>query len=270
MSTATCPPTAASKLNPSLNKSSLNKQLPAINEIWIKGFDQADELKHMGHKEGSEDYIKILNLPNGLRLAYSTMQPGFSINLCQKMHFGYLIQGQVRVTMSTDKSTESKLFKAGDVFFVAPDHNSLVEGDLPAKVIYLLNWYELKDFGNLTLFQRNVFKQADEVKNLSNMDLFTVKLNEMINLSYCTVKPGWKWSKDVKPLVNTDLCKHSHIMFQLEGLMRVVLSDGKEYLIKPGDVYCIPPNHDAYVDGNEAAKALDFGYLLNYAKPNTK
>lgn len=79
-------------------------------------------------------------------------------------------------------------------------------------------------------------------------------------------EPGWKWSVDVKPIAKTDLCMASHLGYCVEGRMRVTMSDGTELEMGPGDVFAIPPGHDAETLGDTACVALDFGEIAAYAK----
>jgi quercetin dioxygenase-like cupin family protein len=237
-----------------------------VNEPYFKNFSEADEIKHMGHKEGN--WMKILKLPSGYKVGYALLQPGFSLNLCNSMHFGYLIQGKIRVTMSNGTS-QSKLFEAGDVFFIPPDHTTLVEGDEPARALHLLNFYEMSDFGTLGLFQKNVLKDADEVRKLPNAQINVVKLNENITFSVGTFKPGWRWSKDIKPIVATDLCMHAHMGFGISGQMKL-LFNGEEKLFQPEDLFFIPPGHDGEVMGDTDAVCLDFGSYRHYGLEPSK
>jgi len=49
--------------------------------------------------------------------------------------------------------------------------------------------------------------------------------------------------------------------------MGVAMDDGTEIEIGPGDVARIEPGHDAWVIGDEAFIAIDFGISSAYAKP---
>jgi len=44
------------------------------------------------------------------------------------------------------------------------------------------------------------------------------------------------------------------------------MDDGSEVEIGPGDVFALPPGHDAWVVGDEACVAVDFGEFAEYAK----
>ncbi|WP_173077274.1 cupin domain-containing protein [Phytohabitans rumicis] len=82
-----------------------------------------------------------------------------------------------------------------------------------------------------------------------------------------TFEPGWRWSQNVKPIVGGDSCQVSHLVYVLEGRMRIHMNDGSEQELTPGEVAAIPPGHDAEVVGSEACVALDFGEIAEYAKP---
>ncbi|MFL5954833.1 MAG: cupin domain-containing protein [Gaiellaceae bacterium] len=81
-----------------------------------------------------------------------------------------------------------------------------------------------------------------------------------------TFEPGWRWSEHVKPMAKTDSCQATHLMYCVSGRMRVRMDDGAEQEIQPGDVAAIPPGHDAWVVGDEACIAVDWGGAANYAK----
>ena len=94
---------------------------------------------------------------------------------------------------------------------------------------------------------------------------------EIVNLSDGTVgryhfEPGWKWSDHVKPIAGTDLCQGAHHAYQMTGRLHVVMGDGSEFEVGPGEVSIIPPGHDAWVVGNEAVTGVDWAGMANYAK----
>src|SRR5919206_579482 len=57
-------------------------------------------------------------------------------------------------------------------------------------------------------------------------------------------EPGWKWSENVKPIAQTDSCQVSHLGYCISGSMTVLMDDGSQLEIGPGDVFAIPPGHD--------------------------
>jgi quercetin dioxygenase-like cupin family protein len=81
-----------------------------------------------------------------------------------------------------------------------------------------------------------------------------------------TFEPGWKWSEHVKPIAGTDLCQSAHFAYQMTGLLHVVMADGSEFEVGPGDVGVIPPGHDAWVVGDEAVTGIDWAGMGDYAR----
>ena len=83
-----------------------------------------------------------------------------------------------------------------------------------------------------------------------------------------TFEPGWRWSECVKPLAGTDTCQVRHTGYVLSGRMNIVMDDGTEAEVGPGDFFHIPPGHDAWTVGDEACVMVDFGGLRGYAQPH--
>jgi len=81
-----------------------------------------------------------------------------------------------------------------------------------------------------------------------------------------TFEPGWRWSEHVKPIAGTESCQSSHMGSCVSGRMVVRMDDGTETEIGPGDVFVIPPGHDAWVVGDEPCVQIDFTGMETYAK----
>src|SRR3954453_17986723 len=81
-----------------------------------------------------------------------------------------------------------------------------------------------------------------------------------------TFEPGWRWSECVKPIAGTDSCQVRHTGYCLSGQMVVVMDDGTEAEVGPGDFFHMPPGHDAYIVGETACTLVDFGGLRGYAQ----
>lgn len=81
-----------------------------------------------------------------------------------------------------------------------------------------------------------------------------------------TFQPGWKWSEHVKPMAGTDSCEAAHLGYAVSGRMKIVMDDGEELEIHPGDVVVIPPGHDAWVVGDEPCVLIDWQGFTDYAK----
>lgn len=81
-----------------------------------------------------------------------------------------------------------------------------------------------------------------------------------------TFEPGWKWSDHIKPIAETDSCQSTHMGYMVSGRMKVVMDNGSEAEVGPGDVFMMPPGHDAWIVGDEPCELIDFGGMENYAK----
>ncbi|HKI92477.1 MAG TPA: cupin domain-containing protein [Gaiellaceae bacterium] len=80
-------------------------------------------------------------------------------------------------------------------------------------------------------------------------------------------EPGWRWSTHVKPLAGTPSCQSAHTGYVLEGRMVVQMDDGEEVEYGPGDVFYMPPGHDAWIVGDAPCVLLDVTGMANYATP---
>jgi hypothetical protein len=81
-----------------------------------------------------------------------------------------------------------------------------------------------------------------------------------------TLEPGWRWSNDVKPIAKTNLCEAPHFQFQVSGRLHVLMENGQEFDLGPGDVSCLPSGHDAWVIGDERVVLIDWYGATHYAK----
>src|SRR5262249_17935933 len=61
---------------------------------------------------------------------------------------------------------------------------------------------------------------------------------------------GFRWSKDMKPIVGTDLCMHAHVGFLARGEIHVEYADGCVVEHKAPQIVAIDPGHDGWVVGN--------------------
>ena len=113
---------------------------------------------------------------------------------------------------------------------------------------------------------RKSIEQPDESRTFEKGRVAVVNLGDAV-FSRVVFEPGWRWSECVKPIVGGDSCQHHHRTFVLSGRLHVVLDDGTESDIGPGDVVDIPPGHDGWVVGDEACVTYDFDATSrDYAK----
>jgi mannose-6-phosphate isomerase-like protein (cupin superfamily) len=80
------------------------------------------------------------------------------------------------------------------------------------------------------------------------------------------LRPGWKWSVDVKPIAKTDWCEAPHFQYVASGRIRVQMATGEEFELGPGSVSYLPAGHDAWVVGDEPVVAVDWHGATNYAR----
>ena len=73
-------------------------------------------------------------------------------------------------------------------------------------------------------------------------------------------EPGWRWSEHQESIVEGQLCSQRHLGYLISGRMRFRMEDGTEVEAAAGDVYLIPPGHDAWVVGDQRCAALDLSF----------
>ena len=109
------------------------------------------------------------------------------------------------------------------------------------------------------------FGKPDEVRQFANGEVEVLKVSGA-TVGRAMLKPGWSWSKSVKPIAKTKSCEAPHFQYHVSGVLRVRMDDGTEFDCKAGDVSLIPPGHDAWVVGNEPVVVVDFQGMVDYAK----
>lgn len=70
--------------------------------------------------------------------------------------------------------------------------------------------------------------------------------------------PGWRWSNDIQPGVGTPSCQLQHRGVVVSGSLHVEADDGSDLILAPGDVFLIPPGHDAWVVGESPVVTLEW------------
>lgn len=71
---------------------------------------------------------------------------------------------------------------------------------------------------------------------------------------------GFRWSKDMKPVVGTELCQHAHVGFLAAGRLAIQYADGTMEEYAAPQVVAIAPGHDGWVLGEEAAILIEFDF----------
>jgi len=72
--------------------------------------------------------------------------------------------------------------------------------------------------------------------------------------------PGFRWSVDMKPIVGTDLCMHSHVGCLAHGEIHIEYADGCVVEHRAPQIVAIEPGHDGWVVGNEPVVLIEFDF----------
>src|SRR3954470_17365362 len=72
--------------------------------------------------------------------------------------------------------------------------------------------------------------------------------------------PGFRWSRDMKPVVGTDLCMHAHVGFLARGEIHIEYADGCIVEHRAPQIVAIEPGHDGWVVGSEPVVLIEFDF----------
>ena len=111
------------------------------------------------------------------------------------------------------------------------------------------------------------FEQPDERRHFPNGHAEIVKIGGG-EVGRYVFYPGWRWSHDVRPFVETPTCTTPHFQYHVHGHIAFRMEDGSEFVAGPGDVSAVPPGHDAWVVGDQPAVVVDWcGASIYAAEP---
>ncbi len=71
---------------------------------------------------------------------------------------------------------------------------------------------------------------------------------------------GWRWSTDMRPVSGTARCMHAHVGFLARGRIAIEYPDGCRVDFAAPAVIAVPPDHDGWVVGDEAAVLIQFDW----------
>jgi len=71
---------------------------------------------------------------------------------------------------------------------------------------------------------------------------------------------GFRWSRDMKPVVGTDLCMHAHVGFLARGEIHIEYADGCIVEHRAPQIVAIEPGHDGWVVGKEPVVLIEFDF----------
>jgi mannose-6-phosphate isomerase-like protein (cupin superfamily) len=108
------------------------------------------------------------------------------------------------------------------------------------------------------------FESPDETRTFEKgrFDLVTIGRSSIGRARY---EPGWKWSLHVGPLAKTASCEVEHVGLVLSGRAAVKMDDGREIILKAGDLFFVPKGHDSWVLGRRPYVSLHFLGAERYA-----
>jgi hypothetical protein len=86
-----------------------------------------------------------------------------------------------------------------------------------------------------------------------------------MTLGRASYDPGWKWSEHVGAATGESMCQVEHVGLVLSGRAAVLMADGAEKVMEPGDLFYVPPGHDSWVVGDEPYVSLHVMGSSDYA-----
>ena len=108
-------------------------------EVILKHFEQPDEMRTF-----DKGKFEIVNI-GGMTIGRATYQPGWKWSIdvgaamgmksCSVEHVGMVISGRATAAMDDGRVIE---MKPGDIFYIAPGHDSWVVGDEPYVSVHLM------------------------------------------------------------------------------------------------------------------------------------
>jgi len=103
-------------------------------------------------------------------------------------------------------------------------------------------------------------KRLDVPDELVEFPGYVEEIVEIGDLTVARIvqQPGWRWSKDMRSVVEGEWCEAHHIGVTLSGRQGVEFRDGSKLEIGPGEVYDIPPGHDGYTIGDDPAVMVEW------------
>ena len=108
------------------------------------------------------------------------------------------------------------------------------------------------------------FGTPDEVRSFPNGRAEILKVGG-VEVGRLVFQPGWRWSRDVKPIAKTDSCHAPHFQYHVAGQLAIRMDDGTEIIAKAGDITSLPSGHDAWVVGDEPVVVVDWYGASHYA-----
>ena len=113
--------------------------------------------------------------------------------------------------------------------------------------------------------EHKTFSKPDEVRTFPNGRAEILRVGG-VEVGRLIFEPGWRWSKDVKPIAKTSSCQAPHFQYHVAGKLAIRMDDGSEFIASKGDITSLPSGHDAWVVGDEPVIVVDWFGASHYAK----
>ncbi len=107
------------------------------------------------------------------------------------------------------------------------------------------------------------FDEPDEIVELPGLLEEVVEVGGFV-VGREVVAPGWRWSKDTKPVVGGEWCEAHHVGLTISGRWGVAMKDGRTLEFRPGDVFDVPAGHDSWTIGDEPCVTLNWAGLRRF------
>jgi len=114
-----------------------------LDDVVLKRFDAPDETRVF--EKGKFEIVRV----GGMTIGRATYEPGWrwslhvgkntGQNMCEVEHVGLVVSGRATAAMRDGRVIE---MCAGDVFYIAPGHDSWVVGDEPYVSLHLMGGEE--------------------------------------------------------------------------------------------------------------------------------
>lgn len=111
------------------------------------------------------------------------------------------------------------------------------------------------------------FDEPDEVTSVPGHVSNVVLLGDTY-VAWSVAQPGWRWSRDVKPLIGTPSCQVHHQGVVLSGQMQISSDEGIHRTIGPREAFDIQPGHEGWIEeGDEPCVFIEFHGVREWGKP---
>jgi quercetin dioxygenase-like cupin family protein len=106
-------------------------------------------------------------------------------------------------------------------------------------------------------FVKKSFRTPEETAQFPKAKVETVTISG-VQVRRLICEPGWVWSKSVGAQMGRESCPLDHAIWVVtSGRFAVEMEDGTTEEFGPGDIGSIPPDHDAWVVGDETVIGID-------------